>query len=161
MQQVFSTRAYFDNVVKKEMATFQVCYNNFISKVYNDFGAIHPARFTWVKINDPRCHQDAFMFICNDDTMVDVPASHHIVNTTMRAAIYAEYMSFVQAFLMQLFSLSSEAQLKKFGFASQKEKDNEVQRLSDIYEDLKLAAASNITNAFSAEERSAILQLID
>jgi hypothetical protein len=161
MQKVFSERPYFDDIIKREISTYKVCYNNFISNIYSKFGIIHPTQFLWIKIDDKRCHDDSFMFICKENRNIEAAASNSMISTNLKSAIYADYMAFIQSFLSQIFYLSSSKQLKKFGFSSQEDKETEVERLSFIYQDLRLAVTENINDVFTDDERSSILRLID
>lgn len=88
-------------------------------------------------------------------------AAMHDVETTNRAAAYAEYMGFIQSLYLEYMNIESSASLRSYGFSSQDERDNEVQRLAHVWQDLRYVIAHNISNPFNKDERDAIMQIID
>jgi hypothetical protein len=162
---VFSTRNYADAILKKNVPMYEVAISNAIHKYieqversasYIDFN------LTLVKLDDERLDDSTHYPLLDSESPVEFPACHHMVKTTERAAFYASFMSFVQMLVWQYDSMiNDDEKQKKFGFSSLAELESEIERLSYVYQDLRLLLSIKSALPFSKEEISAIYTIID
>ena len=158
---VFTDRIYTDNALKTKSPMFAVVEANLCKAIRENLEIDSVPSFKFLPIDDSRCEPTAGILLVDSTDMIIAYGSHQEVKTTIRAACYAEYIAFVQRLFMQIYFLDTQQELEKFGFNDRDEAEDEVQRLSNIYEDLRLVVNHNVCCPFTKEEVAAIRTLLD
>ncbi len=158
---VFTSRPYLDGVANREYPFHVVIEANLHKYICKQLEIFQMPSYEMVGVVDSRFNARTGVLIANSTETVRAMASHHFVDTTLRAAVFALYYAYIEMLWHQLYGLGSDDELRKFGFYSLSERDEELDNLTEIRQDLLLLVKENLGGFFTKQECSDILAILD
>ena len=158
---VFKSRPYFDSVANREYPFHIVVKSNLHKFICNSLEIFQMPSYEITGVIDSRFSPRTGVLIVNSTETVRVAASHNFVDTTLRAAVFALYYAYIEMLWHQLHGLVSDEELRKFGFTDNNERDEELDSLTEIRQDLLLLVKENLGGFFTDQECDDILAILD